>query len=64
MLHKAEFIVPTPGSRKLERIQENLGAADVDLTDEEYALLETELAKIDLHGNRTDEDIAELREHD
>jgi len=54
----------TPGSRKLERIQENLGAADVDLTDEEYALLETELAKIDLHGNRTDEDIAKLREHD
>lgn len=37
MLHKNDFIVPIPGSRKLERIQENLGAADVDLTDEEFA---------------------------
>lgn len=27
MLHKNDFIVPIPGSRKLERIQENLGAA-------------------------------------
>lgn len=62
MLHKGDFIVPIPGSRKLERIEENLGAADVDLTDEEYALLETELAKVELHGNRTDEDIAKLRD--
>ncbi|MCW2526036.1 MAG: aldehyde oxidase, partial [Pseudonocardiales bacterium] len=62
MLHKASFVVPIPGSRKLERIEENLGAADVDLTDDEYTLLEGELAKIELHGNRTDEDIARLRD--
>ena len=64
MLHKADFIVPIPGSRKLERIEENLGAAEVDLTGDEYASLETELTKIELHGNRTDEDIAKLRELD
>jgi aryl-alcohol dehydrogenase-like predicted oxidoreductase len=64
MLHKENFIVPIPGSRKLERIEENLGAADVELNDEEYALLEAELGKIDLHGNRTDEDIAKLRDLD
>jgi aryl-alcohol dehydrogenase-like predicted oxidoreductase len=62
MLHKEPFIVPIPGSRKLERIEENLGAADVDLTEEEYTLLETELGKIDLRGNRTDGDIAKLRD--
>ena len=61
MLHKKDFIVPIPGSRKLERIQENLGAADVDLTDEECERIEAELAKIEIHGNRTDEDIAKLR---
>ena len=61
MLHKKDFIVPIPGSRKLERIQENLGAADVDLTDEEFERIEAELAKIEIHGNRTDEDIAKLR---
>jgi aryl-alcohol dehydrogenase-like predicted oxidoreductase len=61
MLHKKDFIVPIPGMRKLERIEENLGAADVDLTEEEFARIETELAKIEIHGNRTDEDIAKLR---
>lgn len=37
MLHKGEFIVPIPGSRRRERIEENLGAADVELTDAEFA---------------------------
>lgn len=61
MLHKEDFIVPIPGMRKDERVKENLGAADVELTDEEYRLLEAELGKIEIHGNRTDEDIAKLR---
>jgi aryl-alcohol dehydrogenase-like predicted oxidoreductase len=61
MLHKKPFIVPIPGSRKLERIEKNLGAADIDLTDEEFGRIEAELAKIEIHGNRTDEDIAKLR---
>jgi aryl-alcohol dehydrogenase-like predicted oxidoreductase len=62
MLHKKAFIVPIPGSRKPERIQENLSAADVELTDQEFQQLEAELAKIEIHGNRTDEDIAKLRD--
>ena len=61
MLHKKPFIVPIPGSRKLQRIQENLGAADLDLTDDEFDRIEAELAGIEIHGNRTDEDIAKLR---
>lgn len=64
MLHKKDFIVPIPGSRKVERIQENLGAADVELTDEEFTRIEAELANIEIHGNRTDEDIARLRDVD
>jgi aryl-alcohol dehydrogenase-like predicted oxidoreductase len=64
MLHKADFIVPIPGSRRLERIEENLGPAKVELTDDEYDGLETELAKVEPHGNRTDEDIAKLRDLD
>ena len=62
MLHKKDFIVPIPGSRKVERIQENLGAADVELASDEYSQIELELSKIEIHGNRTDEDIAKLRE--
>lgn len=61
MLHKKECIVPIPGSRIPERIQENLSAADVELTDHEFHQFEAELAKIEIHGNRTDEDIAKLR---
>src|SRR6516225_1938793 len=61
MLAKWPIVTPIPGSRKAERIDENLGAADVDLTPAELARIEEQLAKITIHGNRTDEDIAKLR---
>jgi hypothetical protein len=38
-----------------------LSAADVQLTDNEFNRIEAELAKIEIHGNPTDEDIAKLR---
>lgn len=57
MLHKEDFIVPIPGTRKYDRLKENLGAADVELTDSEYNELEEELSKIEIHGERTDEAI-------
>lgn len=57
MLCKKDFIVPIPGSRKEERIRENLGAVDVELTAAEFSSLEAELSGIAIHGNRTDEDI-------
>jgi aryl-alcohol dehydrogenase-like predicted oxidoreductase len=60
MLHKKDFIVPIPGARKSERIKENLDSANVNLTDNEFDGIEAELAKIQIHGNRTDEDIAKL----
>jgi aryl-alcohol dehydrogenase-like predicted oxidoreductase len=61
MLHKKSFIVPIPGMRTMERIEENLGAADVELTADEFTRIEAALAKIEIHGNRTDEDIARMR---
>jgi aryl-alcohol dehydrogenase-like predicted oxidoreductase len=61
MLHKKDLIVPIPGSRKAAQIEENLGAAAIALTDAEYAEIEAALGKIEIHGNRTDEDIARLR---
>lgn len=60
MLHKKDFIVPIPGSTNLARITENLAAAELNLTDDEYANIESELAKIKIHGNRTDEDMMKL----
>lgn len=60
MLHKYPHVVPIPGMRKDERIIENLGASEVVLNDEEFNNIETELNKITIYGNRTDEDIHKL----
>ena len=43
MLCKNEHIVPIPGTTKVSRLQENLGAADVKLTHEEVAALDQAL---------------------
>lgn len=52
MLHKYPHVVPIPGSKNKERILENLGAADVTLTDGEFARLQRELDAIEVHGHR------------
>lgn len=62
MLHKKEFIVPIPGMRKIERLKENFGSADLILTEAEFQNIEEELGKIKIYGNRTNEDIARLRD--
>ena len=60
VLAYGDFVVPIPGMRKESRIAENLGAADVELTPEEYAALNEELGKIKIHGTRDNKDIAKL----
>lgn len=60
ILKKEPFMVPIPGMRSEKRIRENLGAADVTLSDAEFRNLEEALSHIAIHGNRTDEDIAKL----
>ncbi len=52
MLKKAPNIVPIPGSKNQERILENLGAADVALTDEEFEALDAALDTLEVHGHR------------
>lgn len=57
---KRNHIVPIPGMRSDARIAENLGAADVELSDEEYDTLTDALNSLTVYGNRTDEQIAGL----
>ena len=52
MLHKYPNVVPIPGSKNQERILENLGAANVELTDEEFRALEAALDACTIHGHR------------
>ena len=52
MLHKWPNVVPIPGSKNKERINENLDASLVELTDEEFASLETALDQCTVYGHR------------
>lgn len=47
-LAQKPFIIPIPGTTKLQRLEENLGAADIDLTIEELASINEALSKIDI----------------
>lgn len=48
MLCKKSWIVPIPGTRKLERLQENAGAADIKLTREEVKDLDDALNHMEM----------------
>lgn len=47
MLCKEDFIVPIPGSRKLERLNENFNAGNIVMTDDEIAEIDHLLDTID-----------------
>lgn len=52
MLKKYPNVVPIPGSKNQERIIENLGAWNVELTDEEFNELQRALNQCEIHGHR------------
>lgn len=52
LLAKAPWIVPIPGTTKLARLEENLGAANVELTTDDVRSLEEASSKIKLQGAR------------
>ncbi|OYD06967.1 aldo/keto reductase [Paludifilum halophilum] len=52
VLAQKPWIVPIPGTRKSERLEENLGAAEVELTLKELADLNDALSKIEISGER------------
>ncbi len=52
LLAKKPWIVPIPGTTKLARLEENLGAATVELTPEDVHALEEASSKIKLEGAR------------
>lgn len=52
MLHKYPNVVPIPGAKKLEHIMENLKAAEVELTADEFKELENALDACKVYGHR------------
>ena len=52
LLAKKPWIVPIPGTTKLHRLEENLGAADVELTSDDLRAIESASANIKFEGAR------------
>ncbi|MET1057882.1 MAG: aldo/keto reductase, partial [Pedobacter sp.] len=52
LLAQKPWIVPIPGTTKLHRLQENIGAADIVLSADDLSKIEIALSKIDVQGHR------------
>jgi aryl-alcohol dehydrogenase-like predicted oxidoreductase len=52
LLARKSWIVPIPGTTKLHRLEENIGAATVELTAEDLQSIEVALAKVTVLGDR------------
>ncbi|HEV8188182.1 MAG TPA: aldo/keto reductase [Pyrinomonadaceae bacterium] len=56
LLAQKPWIVPIPGTRKLERLKENLGAADVELTADDLRDIDAAASNIAVQGARYSEE--------
>jgi aryl-alcohol dehydrogenase-like predicted oxidoreductase len=60
LLAQKPWIVPIPGTTKLHRLEENLGAADVKLTSEDLQQIQSALSRIEVQGARYPEHLMKL----
>jgi aryl-alcohol dehydrogenase-like predicted oxidoreductase len=52
LLAQKPWIVPIPGTAKLQRLEENIGAVAVELAPDDFRELDAATAKIPVYGNR------------
>ena len=62
LLAQRPWIVPIPGTIKVERLKENVGAADVELTRDDLRQIEDAVSHIEVQGERYSPQMAELLE--
>jgi aryl-alcohol dehydrogenase-like predicted oxidoreductase len=60
LLAQKEWIVPIPGTTKLSRLVENIGAAAVELTSDDLREIETAASKITVQGARYPEQLERM----
>ncbi|MBV8896566.1 MAG: aldo/keto reductase [Acidobacteriaceae bacterium] len=60
LLSQKPWIVPIPGTTRLHRLEENLGAAAINLTADDLADIEAAASKITVHGARYPEQMEKL----
>ena len=56
------WIVPIPGTTKVHRLEENLGAAEVELTMDDLREIEDAASKITIQGARLPEAVLKMSE--
>jgi aryl-alcohol dehydrogenase-like predicted oxidoreductase len=56
LLAQKPFIVPIPGTRNIDHLNENLGAINVQLTPTNLREIDTAVSKIKVHGGRMNEE--------
>ena len=52
LLAQKPWIVPIPGTTKLKRLEENIGAAEIEFTFDDLREIESAASKIDVQGDR------------
>ena len=62
LLAKKPFIVPIPGTTKIHRLEENLGAVNIQLTSQDLGSINAAVAKIDIQGERLPEAVLKMSE--
>jgi aryl-alcohol dehydrogenase-like predicted oxidoreductase len=60
LLAQKPWIVPIPGTRRVDRLEENLGAGQVTLTAEELTDISRAASAVDVHGERYPENLQRL----
>jgi aryl-alcohol dehydrogenase-like predicted oxidoreductase len=60
LLAQKPWIVPIPGTTKVHRLEENLGAVDLNLTPEDLREIESALSAIAVHGARYPDKLQQL----
>jgi len=60
LLAQKPWIAPIPGTTKLERVEENIGAAALELTPDDLREIDSATSKIPVQGDRYPEDLERL----
>jgi aryl-alcohol dehydrogenase-like predicted oxidoreductase len=60
LLAQKPWIVPIPGTTKLNRLEENIGAVNLELSSDDLRELETATSKIPVHGERYPEEMQKM----
>ncbi|MCA0352982.1 MAG: aldo/keto reductase [Chloroflexi bacterium] len=60
LLAQKPWIVPIPGTRRVERLEENLGSAAIRLTEADVQAIEQAAASVNIQGARYPEDLEKM----